>query len=171
MDVEKIVRALIRKFKTNCPFELAQLLNIHVETTTLSNQTRGFYFRKLRRRYIVINDSLPFEWQRFVCAHELAHDRLHKGIGHFFIERHTLFQAGKFERQANEFALQLLLANTEIHVGETRETYCARHGVPQEMARFLRTDEEIDETNLAGREQKPFQQVTYPSYNRVHVEE
>ncbi|MCY9516724.1 ImmA/IrrE family metallo-endopeptidase [Paenibacillus apiarius] len=137
MDVEKIVRSLIRKYKTNCPFLLAQHVNIQVQLTQLGNSTRGFYFRKLRRRYIVINSDLPFEWQRFVCAHELAHDRLHKGVGHFFIERHTLFQVGKFERQANQFALQLLLADQECVAGETREIYCARNGIPPEMAKFL----------------------------------
>ncbi|EPY04579.1 hypothetical protein PAALTS15_24210 [Paenibacillus alvei TS-15] len=142
MDVEKNVRSLIRKYKTNCPFQLAQYLNIQVRTADLGKSTRGLYFHKLRRRYIVINSELPFEWQRFVCAHELAHDRLHKGIGHFFTEQHTLFHVGKFERQANQFALLLLLHDQECLLGETREMYCARNDIPAELARFLPTDSE-----------------------------
>ncbi|RJG23368.1 ImmA/IrrE family metallo-endopeptidase [Paenibacillus thiaminolyticus] len=137
MDVENIVSKLIRKYKTNCPFQLAQRLNIIVKQARLGNSTRGFYYRKLRRRYIVINTDLPFEWQRFVCAHELAHDRLHTGTGHFFIERNTLFSVGKYERQANEFALRLLLDSTVALPGDTKETYCMRHGIPPDVAKFL----------------------------------
>jgi Zn-dependent peptidase ImmA (M78 family) len=134
VDIKRRVRNLVRKYKTNCPFEIASYLNINVRFRSLPESIRGFYFRARRRRFIVINDDLSYEWQRFVCAHEIGHDRLHRGfLGYYFIEQHTLFNPGKFERQANLFAVQLMTAFSEIKEHETLECFYARNGVPQEM--------------------------------------
>jgi len=131
-----IVRSLVRKCKTTCPFTIAKHLNIHVRFEDLGETTRGLYVRQLRRRFIVIHNQLSYEWQRFVCAHELGHDRLHGGIGRFFIEEHTFFAIGKYERQANQFAVQLLSHGREIEPGETAAQFCKRNGIPEEMVDF-----------------------------------
>ncbi|KIL35527.1 zinc peptidase [Gordoniibacillus kamchatkensis] len=128
---------LVAKYKTNCPFQLSELLRIHVKYAALPDNVRGLYCRTLRRRFIVINEALSEEWQRFVCAHELGHDRLHRGLGYYFIEQHTLFDPRKFERQANEFAVRLLTFGGEQAEDETAETYCMRSGVPREMAKYV----------------------------------
>jgi Zn-dependent peptidase ImmA (M78 family) len=135
--VDKLIHRLVRRFKTNCPFTLAENLNINIWYADLGKSTRGFYYRKLRRRYIVIHEHLPEEWARFVCAHELAHDRLHKGIGYYFIEQNTLLNPSRFERQANLFAVRLLTYGDEIHPGETAEQICLRNGVPREMSKYF----------------------------------
>lgn len=106
--MDDIVTKLIRKHRTNCPFSIARAVGIQIRFTNLGKSTKGLYFRKLRRRFIVIHNDLPPEWRRFVCAHELGHDRLHKGINRFFLEEHSYFAPGKLERQANRFAIQLL---------------------------------------------------------------
>ena len=82
--MDEMVTKLIRKHRTNCPFSIARAIGIQIRFTNLGKSTKGLYFRKLRRRFIVIHSELPPEWQRFVCAHELGHDRLHKGINRFF---------------------------------------------------------------------------------------
>jgi Zn-dependent peptidase ImmA (M78 family) len=134
--MDTTIRQLIRKYKTKDPFELAERLNITVWFRDLGHGTRGLYIRKLRRRYIVIHEGLDDPWKRFVCAHELAHDRLHPGLSRFWLDEHSFFHAGKFERQANKFAIRLLTAGDYPSRGETIKEFLQRHNIPVEMARF-----------------------------------
>lgn len=56
--MDDIVQGLIKRFKTNDPFIIAERLNIKVWYSDLGKNTRGMYYRKLRRRFIVINSDL-----------------------------------------------------------------------------------------------------------------
>ncbi|WP_313958613.1 ImmA/IrrE family metallo-endopeptidase [Paenibacillus xylanexedens] len=131
--LDEIIRKLVRRFKTNDPFVIAKGLNIIIQHAEFGPGTRGLYYRRLRRRFIVIHNGLPEEWQRVVCAHELGHDRLHSGLSQFWIDEHTFFNTGKFERQANIFAVKLLTQLTEREPGETEETYLLRCGIPKQL--------------------------------------
>lgn len=131
--MDDIIHKLVRRFKTNDPFVIAKGLNILIRHTELDSGTRGFYYKQLRRRFIVINNDLSEEWQRVVCAHELGHDRLHSGLSQFWIDEHTFFNMGKYERQANIFAVKLLTHSVVRHVGETQEAYYLRCGVPKQL--------------------------------------
>lgn len=135
--MDDIVQKLIKQFKTNDPFVIAERLNIKVLYCDLGKNTRGMYYRKLRRRFIVISSDLSEPWMRFVCAHELAHDRLHPGISRFFLDEQSFFNAGKYERQANQFAIRLLTALTEPEIGETQEQLLRRCSVPAELHKFM----------------------------------
>jgi len=134
--VDKIIKQLIRRCKTNCPFHIAEELGIHIRFHHLGENTRGIYYRKLRRRFIVIHEQLSYEWQRFICAHELGHDRLHRGINRFFLDDHSFFDPGKFESQANRFAVRLLVSGDDVQPDETIEQLCKRNGIPEEMHKF-----------------------------------
>jgi Zn-dependent peptidase ImmA (M78 family) len=131
--LDDIIRKLVRRFKTNDPFVIAKGLNIIIRHAEFGPGTRGLYYRRLRRRFIVIHNDLPEEWQRVVCAHELGHDRLHSGLSQFWIDEHTFFNSGKFERQANIFAVKLLTQLTEREPGETEESYLLRCGIPKQL--------------------------------------
>lgn len=134
--MDDVIRQLIRKYKTSNPFELTSHLNITVWFRDLGKGTRGLYMRKLRRRYIVIHEDLDEHWQRFVCAHELAHDRLHPGFSRFWLDEQSFFNAGKFERQANKFAVRLLTAGDSLRRGESISEFLRRNDVPEEMSKF-----------------------------------
>lgn len=136
MYIKQRVDNLVRKYKTNCPFQLAYYLNIIITFMDLPDDMKGHYQRVLRRRYIVINQNLSDEWKRFVCAHELGHDRLHRGTSHHFIRNHTFFNPHVYERQANRFAITLLLSRDQIHEDETIEMYFLRNNVPLEMMKY-----------------------------------
>ncbi|WP_081970495.1 ImmA/IrrE family metallo-endopeptidase [Paenibacillus sp. FSL P4-0081] len=128
---------LLKKFKTNDPFEIAKQLNIDIWFEDLGSGTRGFYYRKLRRRFIVIHNGLDDEWQRFICAHELGHDRLHPGISAFWLDDQSLYNAGKYERQANRFAVKLLTACDTLKTNETIRDFLLRNQIPEEMDRYF----------------------------------
>jgi Zn-dependent peptidase ImmA (M78 family) len=135
--MDKLIRTLIRKYKTNCPFTIADHLNITVWFRDLGKGTRGLYMRKLRRRYIIIHEDLDDIWKRFVCAHELAHDRLHPGFSRFWLDEQSFFNAGKFERQANKFAVRLLTAGDSPRRGESISEFLRRNNIPSEMGKFI----------------------------------
>jgi Zn-dependent peptidase ImmA (M78 family) len=134
--MDETVSKLIKRHKTNCPFTIARAMGIHIRYHDLGTSTRGIYYRKLQRRLIVIHNQLSCEWQRFICAHELGHDRLHRGLSRFFLEEHSFFNPGKFEVQANRFAVKLLTSSSDIHPEETIEHFCSRNGIPDEMHKF-----------------------------------
>lgn len=57
MDINPLIRRLLRKYKTNCPFELAGALNIEIWYRDLGENTRGMFRKTLRRKYIVIHSG------------------------------------------------------------------------------------------------------------------
>lgn len=131
--MDEIIQKLVRKYKTNDPFELAKRLNIIIRYTEFDEGTRGLYFHKMRRRFIVIDSSLDDNWKRIVCAHELGHDRLHPGLNRFWLDEQTFFNTGKYERQANLFALKLLTCYSTPEEGESINNFLLRCGIPLEL--------------------------------------
>ena len=113
MDIKRTVEKLMRKYNTNNSFKLAESLNIIVKYDDLGN-TWGYFITYKRIKIIHINNNLE-EWlQRYTCAHELGHSILHKGVPTPFLKKHTLFSIDKIERQANTFAVELLLPDNVI---------------------------------------------------------
>jgi Zn-dependent peptidase ImmA (M78 family) len=136
MDINRLIRSLLRRYKTNCPFRLAKALNIEVWFEDLGEGTRGMFRRTMRRKYIVIHSGLSDAWKRVICAHELAHALLHPGISRFWMDEHTFFCAGRYEREANCFAVKLLTARDTLEYGETIYNLFTRNGIPDEMIQF-----------------------------------
>lgn len=113
MNIKRIAEKLMRKYDTNNPFKLADELGIIVKYDDLGN-TWGYFITYKRIKIIHINKNIE-EWlQRYTCAHELGHSILHKGVPTPFLKKHTLFSIEKIERQANTFAVELLMPDTII---------------------------------------------------------
>ena len=108
MNIKAAVKQLMKKHNTNNPYELAKFLNIIIIYAELGN-TWGYYTTYKRSRFIIINQNISETLQTYTCAHELGHSVLHKGISTPFLRKHTLFSVEKIERQANTFAVELLL--------------------------------------------------------------
>ena len=110
MDIRKRVEKLVRFYKTRNPFEIIQGMNVILVFYPL-NGVRGFYQYFQRNNIIYIDECLPEHEQLFVCAHELGHMLLHKKANAIFMDTRTYFNTGKYEREANEFAMDLLLSD------------------------------------------------------------
>ncbi|AIF51213.1 ImmA/IrrE family metallo-endopeptidase [Pelosinus sp. UFO1] len=106
--IKAIVEKLIEKHKTNCPFTLAKNLNINILYEDLGS-TMGYFSKDFRFKFIHINQSLNEKESIFTCAHELGHAIYHPDVNTPFLKRHTLFSVDKVEREANTFAVELLL--------------------------------------------------------------
>lgn len=113
MNIKRIAEKLMRKYDTNNPFKLADELGIIVKYDDLGN-TWGYFITYKRIKIIHINKNIE-EWlQRYTCAHEIGHSILHKGVPTPFLKKYTLFSVEKIERQANTFAVELLMPDEII---------------------------------------------------------
>jgi len=134
--IHNTVAKIARKYKTNNPFAIAKLKGIVLLYADLG-ETLGFYFYDSRIKFININNRLDEDLQRFVCAHELGHAVLHPKSNTPFLKRQTLFSTDKIEREANEFAVHLLLYDKNLEDYETRFDVLRENGIPLEMERYI----------------------------------
>jgi len=106
--------------------------------------TLGYYSTYKRIKFIHINNGLNGIWQRFVCAHELGHAILHPKVNTPFLRSNTLFSVQRIEREANTFAVELLMPDYTICACEnkSRSIYeiAASCGIPKELVNLKRLD-------------------------------
>jgi Zn-dependent peptidase ImmA (M78 family) len=134
--IKEIVRQLIKKHKSNDPFQIAKEKNIIILFAELGD-TLGFYSSYKRVQFIHLNNQLDEMMQRFVCAHELGHAVLHPKSNTPFLRANTLFSVEKLELEANTFAVELLLPdeiisqykNTDLTIYDVAEI----HSIPKEL--------------------------------------
>jgi Zn-dependent peptidase ImmA (M78 family) len=109
--IKNIVQKLIKKYKTNNIYELAECLNVVLIIKPLGS-TAGSYFYARRNKVIFINSALN-EYERIiVLAHEIGHSILHKRTNCYFMKNKTLMLTCKVEREANIFAAEYLIRDT-----------------------------------------------------------
>jgi len=113
MTIKDRVRKLTKYFGTNDPFEIAEALGVLIVKHPLVD-VRGYYHYFQRCDIIYIDDRLPEHVQKFVCAHELGHMFLHKGVNAVFMDTKTHFKTSKYETEADSFAMELLVPNEVI---------------------------------------------------------
>ncbi|TFJ92839.1 ImmA/IrrE family metallo-endopeptidase [Lentibacillus salicampi] len=137
---------LIKKYGTNCPFEIARQKGITIYFESLGGSF-GYYACYKRIQSIHINDSINEALQKFVCAHELGHSILHKNENTPFLKRNTFFSTNKIELEANKFAVELLIPDEFIYeFRDTRVTIkevAQKFGVPEEVC-YLKKIDHID---------------------------
>lgn len=130
-----MVQKLVRTYGTRDPFELAKALNIEVVYSDLGS-LKGMYTVILRNRFIVISERVEESVAKIICAHELAHDRLHRELASKtpFREFSLYRMESKPEYEANAFAAHLLIDSRGV-------LQCALQGMDvKETASFLQTD-------------------------------
>ena len=113
MCIKRRVSQLVRKYQTRDPFEMIKGMNVILVHYPLEG-VRGFYQYFQRNNIIYLDERLSEIEQRFVLAHELGHMFLHKKANAIFMDTRTQFNTNKFEKEANTFAIELLVPDTEI---------------------------------------------------------
>ncbi|SFM40501.1 ImmA/IrrE family metallo-endopeptidase [Pelosinus propionicus] len=128
---------IIKKYHTNCPFQIAREMGVDIQFERLKD-TLGYFNTYKRIKIIHINQELNEQDQRFTCAHELAHSVLHVAVNTPFLQRSTLFSVSKIEREANTFAVELLLPDSlfQQYTGTTLFALAEMCGVPHDLARL-----------------------------------
>lgn len=110
MDIKKKTDSLVRKYRTRNPFEIIQGLNVILVFAPLID-TRAFYQYFQRNNIIYIDENLSRHEQVFECAHEMGHMFLHKKANTIFMDTRTGFNTNKFEKEADTFAMDLLIGD------------------------------------------------------------
>ena len=113
MCIKRRISQLVRKYQTRDPFEMIKGMNVILVHYPLEG-VRGFYQYFQRNNIIYLDERLTETEQRFVLAHELGHMFLHKRANAIFMDTRTQFNTNKFEKEADTFAMELLVPDTEI---------------------------------------------------------
>ncbi len=113
LNTKAVADGLARRHGTRDPFKIAREMGFIVIFAPLV-EMRGFQQKAKRRRLIYINADLDEPQQRLVCAHELAHHLLHKGLNRIFMNRNTHMVAQKYENQAHLFAAELVYSDYDL---------------------------------------------------------
>lgn len=139
MDIQNVISHLIKKYKTNDPFEIADMLNISIFYEELGT-INGYYNKPLRMKQIHINDALSENMKKFTCAHELGHALLHPDVSTPFLRSQTLLSINKMEIEANTFAVKLLIPDDIIRENRDLTT--------QQLSRLLGYEQALIELRL-----------------------
>ncbi len=106
-NIELRVRNLIEKYGTKNPYKICEKLNINIIYTDLGS-IKGYFQKVLRKKYIVINESLNQEDRMVVLCHELGHAILHQTKEVNFMKKNFIYYSNALENEANEFAREIL---------------------------------------------------------------
>ena len=116
-DIKTIVSALVAKYSTRNPLELADYIGIMVRYVDIGD-LKGFYTYKRRKRIIFLNQNLKnteeYKLLDMVAAHELGHAVLSPRSQCYFFSDETFFLKSKPETEANTFAAELLISDRDI---------------------------------------------------------
>ena len=137
MNIRKKVQQLIRRHGTNDPERLARTMGINVIYIDLGGSVYGTYLKYKRVKTILIDaERTPEHLRRFVLAHELGHAVCTPDANTSWISAYTLaLNTDRIEREANTFAVELLLPDSFIRENEGCSIYqLARlRGVPERL--------------------------------------
>lgn len=133
MGVKKVISQLVRKHGTNNPFTIAAQKNILVLFEPLGG-VMGYFNTYKRIKMIHLNSCMDECEQRFTCAHELGHAILHQKVNTPFLRANTMQSIDRIEREANIFAVELLIPDKLLLEGMTIYMAASACGVPDEVA-------------------------------------
>mgnify|MGYP001143533777 CR=1 FL=1 len=115
MDGKALAARLSKKYDTRDPFRLADEMGFIIVFAPLV-EMRGFQQRIKRQNIIYINDGLDDRQQALVCAHEMGHHFMHRGMNRIFMNRNTQFVTQKYENEANLFSLELIYPDEDLQL-------------------------------------------------------
>lgn len=113
MDTKAVADKVAAKYGTRNPFCIADDLDFIVIQTPLI-EMRGLRQYVKRRVILYINSDLDERQKNLVCAHELGHHFLHRGLNRIFMDRNTCMVTNKYENEAHRFSVDLIFEDSEI---------------------------------------------------------
>ncbi|QLQ50931.1 ImmA/IrrE family metallo-endopeptidase [Lactiplantibacillus plantarum] len=103
---------LIKKYNTSDPYELAKRCGFIVLYADLGdvNYAQRDYYKRIN--VITLNSKSDENLQRYSLAHEIGHAILHHGFSTAFFRKSSgCGMVNWAEKDANDFAMQIMLAN------------------------------------------------------------
>lgn len=134
--ISREIKALKEKYNTTNPFELADYLE-YLLIPYPFKKLNGMLLVIDDTTFIIYNSNLPLRMQELVICHEVGHKLLHPEGNYFMLLSNACSNHGKYEKQADRFAAELVLAECEARPGETIYEFAARYEVPVELVKLL----------------------------------
>lgn len=138
-NIENIVEYYVKKCNSRNPFDITKYLNIQLQIGDLGTPCGCYMFLK-NHRCIFLNENLSENEMNLVMSHELGHAIMHRKLNCYFIRNKTLLLNSKIEKEANLFAVDLLIPN-DIIAENSRYT-------TEQLARLLGYSKELVELRL-----------------------
>jgi len=137
MEIKALASRVARYHGTRDPFRIAAALGFIIIDTPLDG-IRGYYQYIHRCHIIYLDSGLPEQERRWVCAHELGHYYLHRGLNRIFMDTHTLMVTSRYERDADRFAADLLYSDDFLQdfLGCSYLTVAESLGLSDEVAEY-----------------------------------
>jgi len=137
MQTKVLASSLARYHGTRDPVRIAKALGYILIDTPLEG-VRGYYQYTHRCHIIYVDNGLPRRERCWVCAHELGHALLHKGVNRIFLDTHTNMVTSRFERDADRFAADLLFDDYDLQdfLGYSISTVADCLGISYELAEY-----------------------------------
>lgn len=134
MDIKKLVNCIADRHDTRDPFRIAAENDIHILYEELGKNW-GYFSNLFRIKTIRINDHADPFLQPFICAHELGHALLHPHAGTHAFNRNSFIANCKIEKEANQFAVELLFSDELISVHPETDIYnlARTFGIPYQL--------------------------------------
>ena len=134
MNPRECAIKLMRHCNSNDPFTIARALDVILIYCTLID-LNGFYQYHKRNHIIYLSEELDEHAARFVLAHELGHMQMHRSMNTVFMDTNIFNPHNEFERQANTFAVELLLPDDLLREYPDCSVYqlARAFGVPEEF--------------------------------------
>jgi len=107
--IEKEAKKLMKKYKTNDPYEICSAMGIQCFAVDMCSDINGFCYTYNGIKCIFINNLLPKFKQKLTCIHELAHIIFHENYSYKFILEDTYFCLDKYEKEAEFFVSCFLI--------------------------------------------------------------
>lgn len=131
--IKDFVNELAETYETRDPYTIACRMGFEILWEPLGS-IYGYFSDISPLKIIHLNSALPADKRTFVCAHELAHSILHSGLGVHAMGPGTFLETCGMEREANQFAVELLLPDEVLMEHPDIGVYemAAAYGVPEE---------------------------------------
>ena len=119
----RLIRYYERIVGTRDPIAIAKFADIGIAIMPLGD-VAGYYMLLKRNRVVI--------------AHELGHALLHRKENCAFLQNHTLLLTSGIEREANQFAAELLISDDMLqnYSGHTSDQFCSCTGYPKELLKL-----------------------------------
>ena len=134
MDIKRFANDIADIHDSRNPFRIAAENNIHILYEELGKNL-GYFSNLFRIKTIRINDHADPFLQPFICAHDLGHALPQPHTGTHAFNRNSFIANCKIEKEANQFAVELLFpdeliaGHPEIDIYNLARTF----GIPYQL--------------------------------------
>lgn len=137
VDTKSVADRIVNRYGTRNPFQVANECGGIIIDVPLQG-IRGYHQYVHRCHIIYLDSDLSEQDRRWVCAHELGHAVLHKGLNRVFMDTHTHMVSSRYEIEADRFAADFLFSDDMLQEYNdcTIDTVARYLGISCELASY-----------------------------------